>query len=96
MSKVTIEEIKNFLKVNIELQKALQEDCDVSYGIMSGYQMTLDFIEDGNMQYFGCLDGIKEQPKTKQIRHNHITRDIKQPGVCPACDDMLHRKENDT
>jgi len=26
------------------------------------------------------------EDKQEEIKHNHITRDIKRKGVCPACD----------
>lgn len=30
--------------------------------------------------------------KAAPLRHNHVTRDIKAPGQCPACDRYYHGK----
>lgn len=28
-----------------------------------------------------------------RVIHNHVTRDIKAPGICPACD-LYHERQN--
>lgn len=36
--------------------------------------------------------GAAAPPAPRSLRHNHPTREIKQPGECPACDEYLERE----
>lgn len=42
----------------------------------------------------GFCEGSLATPKPPpaRVQHNHITRDIKKPGKCPACDEYLARR----
>ena len=37
------------------------------------------------------LEREEETAVTDPARHNHVTRDIKPPGTCPACDQYHER-----
>lgn len=37
-------------------------------------------------------DELEEMLEAQHLIHNHMTRDIKGPGICPACD-RHHQEE---
>lgn len=38
------------------------------------------------------MSTLDRDPAERAPRHNHLTHDVKAPGVCPGCD-AYHRRE---
>lgn len=80
--------------MNLQRLEEVRKNLDnlVSIATLVG-PLGLDHIVAKELERFGTArlevfpEPVRKPTPPEPVRHNHVTRDIKRPGKCPACDE---------
>lgn len=62
-------------------------DGDTLIGIMDTPELGAEVVSALNARYRVLATPPRQAPDlTQPVQHNHVTREIRAPGTCPACD----------
>jgi hypothetical protein len=79
-----------------DLEAADDEDvADVAYSIIEHLEYNCGAPREEDQDVAARLKAWADRHEklAGQVHHNHVTRDIKPPGVCPACDEYHQNRK---